>query len=53
MAYQLPGFALLLSALIGATVVLAFPRDRLWGIASVTAAAVTLGMMVSYITLSV
>ena len=53
MAYQLPGFALLISAVIGGIVVLAFPRDRLWGIASVTAAAVTAGMVVSYISLSV
>ena len=53
MAYQLPGFALLISALIGATVVLAVPRDRLWGIASITAAVVTAGMVVSLISLSV
>ncbi len=53
MAYQLPGFALLISALIGATAVLVVPRDRLWGVASITAAAVTVGMVVSYISLSV
>ena len=53
MAYQLPGFALLVSAVIGATVILAVPRDRLWGIASVTAAAVTAVMVISYISLSV
>jgi hypothetical protein len=53
LVYQLPGFALLVSALIGATVILAVPRDRLWGIASVTAAAVTATRVVGYISLSI
>jgi hypothetical protein len=53
LVYQLPGFALLISALIGATVIFAVPRDRLWGIASVAAAAVTAVMVVSLISLSV
>jgi hypothetical protein len=53
LAYQLPGFALLISAVIGATVILAVPRDRLWGIASVTAVAVTVAMVVSLISLSI
>jgi hypothetical protein len=53
LAYQLPGFALLSSAVIGGFVILAVPRDRLWAITSVTAAVVTAGMVVSLISLSI
>jgi hypothetical protein len=53
LAYQVPGFVLLLSALIGATVVFAVPHERLWALAGATAGVVTLGMLASYIALSI
>ena len=52
MAYQVPGFLLLLSTLIGAIVTLAAPSDRLWMVAAVTSTVVTLAMVVSYVSLS-
>ena len=52
LAYQIPSYLLLLSALIGAIVIFAGPRDRLWLAATVAAMIVTSGMVVSYISLS-
>lgn len=53
MAYQIPGLLLLASALVAGTLTLAAPTEKLWAIASFAAAVVTLGMVVSYVSLTI